>query len=137
MIEQLNAELAELKNKKEAIIPKIDEINSKRKEELNKVNQKYDNMVLDINSEIDELEKKVNNDLINSFINAIMEEFDLKRSTSEYTISKKIREYKEYIKTIDQFPQELVNRLEKLIAGDPIENIAYDLENIQSKYIRD
>jgi enoyl-[acyl-carrier-protein] reductase (NADH) len=136
MIDQLKLKLEELEAKKQNMKPKINEMNAQREEELNVVNEKYDKLVGEINSEVYNFELQVNNDLINSFVKAVMDEFDLKRSTSEYSISSTIKEYKEYIATVEMFPEELVDRLEKLIEGDPIENIAYDIEKIQEKFIK-
>ena len=63
-----------------------------------------------------------------------MKEFDAKRSTGEYTVTDEFKEYKDSIAQFKKFPRELIDRLHKVINGDPIENIAYDLEKIRTKY---
>ena len=73
-------------------------------------------------------------DLIDLFSKAVMEEFDQKRSTSEYSLTDNFKEFKDSISEIDFFPKELVERLDKVIKGDLIENLAYDLEKIESEF---
>lgn len=135
MIDKLKSELEDLQTRIQEVKPKIDELNAQREDEIGKINEKYDKLIDEVNSEVNKFREKVNNDLIESFIKTVMNEFDLKRSTSEYTLSDDIKEYKEYIATVDMFPDKLVQRLEKLIGGDPIENIAYDLEKIQEQFL--
>lgn len=136
MIDQLKSKMEELELKKQEVKPKIDKLNAEREEELLSVNNKYDKLITEINSEVNKFENDVNNDLIDSFINNVMDEFDNKRSISDYVITDKIKKYRDFIKTVEMFPKELVDRLDKLIDGDPIENIAYDIENIKNKYMK-
>lgn len=136
MIDQLKSKMEELELKKQEIKPKIDKLNAEREEELLSVNNKYDKSITEINSEVNKFENDVNNDLIDSFINSVMDEFDNKRNISDYVITDKIKKYRDFIKTVEMFPKELVDRLDKLIDGDPIENIAYDIENIKNKYMK-
>jgi len=136
MIDQLKSKMEELDLKKQEVKPKIDKLNAEREEELLNVNNKYDKLITEINSEVNEFENNVNNDLIDSFINSVMYEFDNKRSISDYVITDKIKNYRDFIKTVEMFPKELVDRLDKLIDGEPIENIAYDIENIKNKYMK-
>ena len=136
MIDQLKSKMEELELKKQEVKPKIDKLNAEREEELLSVNNKFDKLITEINSEVNKFENDVNNDLIDSFINSVMDEFDNKRSISDYVITDKIKKYRDFIKTVEMFPKELVDRLDKLIDGDPIENIAYDIENIKNKYMK-
>lgn len=136
MIDQLKSKMEELDLKKQEVKPKIDKLNAEREEELLSVNNKYDKLITEINSEVNKFENNVNNDLIDSFINSVMDEFDNKRSISDYVITDKIKKYRDFIKTVEMFPKELVDKLDKLIDGAPIENIAYDIENIKNKYMK-
>jgi len=136
MNNQLNSKLEELEIKKNAIKPKIDEINEKREEEIQTVNKKYDHMVYELNYEIQKFEDDINNEIIQSFVDITSREFDLKRSTGLYSISDEIKEYKERISRIENFPEELLDKLHRVINGDPIENIIYELEDIKEKFLR-
>jgi len=136
MIDQLKSKLEDLEIKKQDIKPKVDEINAKREEELQNVNKKYDHMISEINVEIEKLENKLNNDLIQSYEKIVMQEFDAKRSTSMYSITDGFKTYRNSIAEFDFFPKELLNRLDKVINGAPIDNLAYDLENIKVKYTK-
>ena len=136
MIDQLKSKMEELELKKQEVKPKIDKLNAEREEELLSVNNKFDKLITEVNSEVNKFENDVNNDLIDSFINSVMDEFDTKRSISDYVITDKIKKYRDFIKTVEMFPKELVDRLDKLIDGDPIENIAYEIENIKNKYMK-
>ncbi|MFX1503359.1 MAG: hypothetical protein ACFFDH_20520 [Promethearchaeota archaeon] len=120
--------------KKKELQPKIDEINLKREEEIQKINQKYDHLLYDINYTTQQLENEFYNDLIKSFVMIITREFDLKRSSDIYEVSNEFKIYKNEITQFTEFPEELINRMHKVINGDPIENIIYDLEKIQKKY---
>ncbi|MFX0002827.1 MAG: hypothetical protein ACFE9C_14805 [Candidatus Hodarchaeota archaeon] len=128
--------LKELEIKKKELQPKIDEINAKREEELQKVNKKYDHMIDDINYTAQQLENKFYNDLIKSYVDIVTREFDRKRSSEEYEISREFKDYKESIAEFEIFPKELINSMHKVINGDPIENIMYDLDKIQKKYLK-
>lgn len=76
------------------------------------------------------------NDIIDLFSQAIMDEFELKRSTSEYFLSDNFKEFRDSLSEIEFFPADLVERLDKVIDGDLIENVAYDLEKIKANYKR-
>ncbi|MFX1311703.1 MAG: hypothetical protein ACFFHD_03685 [Promethearchaeota archaeon] len=136
MIDKLNAILEELELKRKEVKPKIDEINAKREEELQNVNKKYDHLISEVNYEIEKLENRFINDLIQSFENIVMLEFDAKRSSEMYSISDNFKDYRNSIAQFDLFPKELIERLDKVIDGAPIDNLAYDLENIKTKYIK-
>ncbi len=116
MIEELKSKLKELELKKSKLQPKIDEIEAKRAEELQEVNKRFDHMVADVNIEV------------------VMDEFDAKRSTSDYMVTDRLKDFRESVLELELFPKELIERLDKVIDGDPIENVAYDLEKIEAKY---
>ncbi|TFG01363.1 MAG: hypothetical protein EU539_14125, partial [Promethearchaeota archaeon] len=135
MIEEIINKIEELKNLEKEIEPKIDELNSQRDNEIKKINQKYDEKISHVSNEVETYRKNLMKLIYDSFEKAIMNEFDAKRSTSEYSITPQIREYKEAMKKVEFFPEELIEKLEKVIAQEePIENLAYDLEKIESQY---
>ena len=134
MIEELKSKLKELELNKSELQPKIDEIETKRAEELQEVNKKYDHMVSDVNIEVQDLKNKIMNDIIDLFSKVVMDEFDAKRSTSDYMVTDNFKDFRESVLELELFPKELIERLDKVIEGDPIENIAYDLEKIEAKY---
>jgi len=136
MINQLKSKLEELEIKKNAIKPKIDEINLKREEETQTVNKKYDHMVYELNYEIQKFENDINNEMIHSFVDITSRELDIKRSTGLYSVSDEFKEYREKIARFENFPEELVDKLHRVINGDPIENIIYKLEDIEKKYLK-
>lgn len=136
MKDQLNSKLKELEAKKKELQPKIDEINRKREEEIQKVNKKYDHMIYDINYTAQHLEDEFYNDLIKSFIEIIIREFDRKRSSDIYEVSNEFKIYKESIAEFEMFPRELIDNMHKVINGSPIEEIMYDLKKIQKKYLK-
>lgn len=136
MIDQLKLKLEDLKLKKQDMKPKIDEINSKREEELQNVNKKYDHMISEINVSIEILENDLRKELIQSFENIVLQEFDAKRSTSMYSITEGFKAYRESIEKFEMFPNELLDRLDKVIDGAPIDNLAYDLEKIKANYLK-
>ena len=136
MIENLKSKLKELEIKKANIRPKIEEIEEKRAEELQEINKKYDHIVNDVNIEVEHFEQKIKNEMIDLFVKVIMDEFDAKRSTSDYEVTEKFKEFRDSMTEIDIFPSELIERLDKVINGDPIENIAYDIEKVEKKYKR-
>ncbi|MEJ2295682.1 MAG: DUF3086 domain-containing protein, partial [Candidatus Lokiarchaeota archaeon] len=117
MINQIALKLEELEAKKSALSPKIDEIERKRNEELAEVNKKYDHLVQDTSIEVEEFEDKIMNDLIDLFVKVVMDEFDTKRSTSDYVLTEKFKEFRENIAEIEIFPEELIERLDKVIEG--------------------
>ena len=134
MTEQLDAKLKELEIKKLGLQPKIDEIEAKKAEEIKELNRKYDHIFLDAKSEVDDFEQKIMNEIIDLFSKAVMDEFDVKRSTSEYTVTENFKDFRNVVSKIELFPKELVERLDKVIDGYPIENVAYDLEKLETKY---
>jgi len=133
---QLKSKLEELEIKKKAIKPKIDEINLKREEEIQTVNKKYDHMVYELNYEIQKFDNDIYNEMIQSFVDITSRELDIKRSTGLYSVSDKFKEYREKIARFKNFPEELVEKLHRVINGDPIENIIYELEDIEKKYLK-
>ncbi|MCK4370832.1 MAG: hypothetical protein KAW03_07175 [Candidatus Lokiarchaeota archaeon] len=134
MSDKLNSKLKELESKKKELQPKIDEINLKREEEIQDVNKKYDHMIYDVNYTAQQLEDEFYNDLIKSFVEIVMREFDIKRSTDIYEVSNEFKDYRETISQFNMFPEELIIMMHKVINGDPIENIMYELDDIQKKY---
>ena len=136
MSDKINSKLKELESKKKELQPKIDEINLKREEEIQDVNKKYDHMVYDVNYTAQQLENEFCNDLIKSFIEIVTREFDIKRSSDIYEVSSEFKDYQKSISQFDMFPEELINKMHRVIIGDPIENIMYELDKIQKKYIK-
>jgi flagellar biosynthesis/type III secretory pathway protein FliH len=134
MIEQLKSKLKELEIKKQELQPKIDKIEEKKAEEIQELNKKYDHMIQDVNAEVEDSEQKIMNDIIDLFSKVVMDEFDSKRSTSEYMVTENFKEFREKVSEIELFPRDLIERLDKVIEGGLIENIAYDLEKIETEY---
>ena len=134
MIEDIKAKLAKLELMKSDASPRILEINEKRAEVIAEINKKYDHLVEDISIEVKDFENRLIGELIDSFIKVIMEEFDAKRSTSEYTLTDRFKNFKDDMAEINLFPPELIERMDKVINGEPIENLAYDIEKFESKY---
>ena len=133
-IKEIKSKLEELEAKKRQTSPKIEEIEVSRQEELAEVNKKYDHMVDDVKQDVKLLENNLMNYIIDTFEKVVMNEFDTKRSTSEYTVTDDFKDFREGASEIEMFPKDLMERLDKVINGDPIENIAYDLEKIKSMY---
>jgi galactose-1-phosphate uridylyltransferase len=136
MIEQLESKLKELEIKKLELQPKIDKIEEKKAEEILELNKKYDHMIQDVNVEVEAFEQKIMDDLIDLFSKIIMDEFEQKRSTSEYSLTDNFKQFRDAISEIEFFPKDLVGRLDKVLEGDLIENVAYDLQKIESEYKR-
>ena len=134
MIEELKSKLKELELKRNELQPKIDEIEGKRAEELQEVNKKYDHMVADVNTEVQDFKNKIMNEIITLFSKVVMDEFDAKRSIGDYMVTDNFKDFRESVLELEMFPKELIERLDKVIDGDPIENIAYDLEKIEAEY---
>ena len=134
MIDQLKLKLEELEIKKQELQPKIDKIEEKKAEEIQELNKKYDHLFQDANIEVEDFEQKIMNDVIDLFSKAVMDEFDTKRSTSEYMVTENFKEFREKVSEIELFPLDLIERLDKVIEGGLIENIAYDLEKIETEY---
>ena len=136
MTEQLDSKLKELEIKKLELQPKIDEIEARKDEEIQGLNRKYDHMILDAKSEVDDFEQKIMNEIIDLFSKAVMDEFDAKRSTSEYIVSENFKDFRNGVSKIDLFPRDLIDKLDKVIEGGLIENVAYELEKIEASYKR-
>ncbi|MFX1303133.1 MAG: hypothetical protein ACFE9X_07230 [Promethearchaeota archaeon] len=136
MSDRLKAKLEELDKKKKELQPKIDDINVKREREIQDVNKKYDHMIYDINYTAQQLEDEFYNDLIKSFVEIVTREFDVKRSSDIYEVTNEFKDYRELIAQFDMFPKELINKMHRVINGYPIENIMYELDDIQKKYMR-
>jgi len=134
MIEDIKAKLAKLELMKSDASPRILELNEKRAEAIAEINKKYDHLVEDISIEVKDFENRIIGGLIDSFIKIIMQEFDAKRSTSEYTLTDRFKNFREDMAEVNLFPPELIERMDKVINGDPIENLAYDIEKIEAKY---
>ena len=134
MIEQLKSKIEELELKKQELNPKLEEIEKQRAEEIAEIDKRYDHLIADAKIEVTGYEQKIMNDMIDIFSKVIMDEFDLKRSTSEYRLSDNFKEFREDISKIKFFPKELVEKLDKVIDGDLIENVAYDLEKIENQF---
>ena len=134
MIQQLKSKLKELETKKQELQPKITKIEVRKAEEIQELNKKYDHLIQDANFEVQEFEQKIMDDLIDLFSKVIMEEFEQKRSTSEYSLTDNFKEFRNAISEIEFFPKALVERLDKVIEGDLIENVAYDLQKIEAEY---
>ncbi|MFX0048493.1 MAG: hypothetical protein ACFE8G_10055 [Candidatus Hermodarchaeota archaeon] len=134
MIQQLKLKIKELETKKQELQPKIAKFEAKKAEEIQLLNKKYNHLIQDANFEVQEFEQKIMNDLIDLFSKVIMEEFDQKRSTSEYSLTDNFKEFRNAISEIEFFPKALVERLDKVIEGDLIENVAYDLQKIEAEY---
>ena len=136
MSEQLKSKFKELENKKKELQPKIDEINAKREEEIEKINKKYNHMIYDVNYTAQQLEYEFYNDLIKSFVEIVTREFDIKRSSDIYEVSNEFKIYRQEIAQFDIFPEELINKMHRVINGDPIDDIIYELDDIQKKYLK-
>jgi len=134
MIEQLKSKLKELEIKKQELQPKVDKIEEKKAEEIQELNKKYDHLIQDVNTEVMDFEQKIMNDIIDLFSKVVMDEFDTKRSTSEYMVTENFKEFREKASEIELFPRILIERLDEVIDGGLIENIAYDLEKIEAEY---
>jgi len=136
MTEQLESKLKELEIKKRELQPKIDEIEAQKAEEIQELNRKYDHMILDVNSEVEDFGQKIMNDIIDLFSKAVMDEFDAKRSTSEYMVTENFKDFRNGVSKIELFPRDLIDRLDNIIEGGLIENLAYELEKIEASYKR-
>ena len=134
MTEEIKAKLEKLQKMKSDTNPKIIEINEKRVEEIAEINKRYDHLVEDISIEVDDFENSIIGELIDLFIEVIMKEFDAKRSTSEYCLSETFRLFRDNMDEIDLFPEELIYQMDMVIAGQPIDNLAYNIDKFEKKY---
>jgi hypothetical protein len=136
MTNHLESKLKELELKKKALKPRIDEINAEREKEIQDVNKKYDHIVYEVNYEIEQFENSVYNELIESFLDIVTKELEIKRNDSLYSVSSQFKEYRENIAKFEIFPKELIEKLDKVIDGGPIEEILYILDDIKKKYLK-
>ena len=136
MTNHLDSKLEELELKKKSLKPKIDEINVKREKEIQDVNKKYDHMIFEVNYEVQQFENNFYNELIESFGVVASRELEIKRSNSLYSVSDQFKEYRENIAKFEIFPKELIQKLDKVINGSPIEDILYILDDIKKKYLK-
>jgi len=136
MTNHLDSKLEELELRKKALKPKIDEINVKREKEIQDVNKKYDHMIFEVNYEVQQFENNFYNELIESFGDVVSRELEIKRSNSLYSVSDQFKEYRENIAKFEIFPKELIEKLDKVINGSPIEDIIYILDDIMKKYLK-
>jgi len=136
MTNHLDSKLEELELRKKTLKPKIDEINVKREKEIQDVNKKYDHMVFDVNYEIQQFENNIYNEVIESFSKVLSRELEIKRSNSLYSVSDQFKEYREDIAKFEIFPKDLIEKLDKVIGGSPIEDIIYKLDDIKKKYLK-
>lgn len=136
MIEQLKSKLKELADRKKKLQPKLDEISTKREEEIQVVNTKYDHLLYDLNYNVQKIVDEFYNDLIKSFVEIVSREFDAKRSQEIYEVTKEFKTYRKLIPEFEMFPKELIQKLHDVINGHPIEEIVYELEEIEKKYLK-
>ncbi|TXT64878.1 MAG: hypothetical protein BAJALOKI1v1_510018 [Promethearchaeota archaeon] len=137
MLEHIKTKVEKLKKNEKEVTPQIEEIEAEREQKINEIKEEYQQKISAITSDIETFRNEVSNDLINSFIDAIMKEFDAKRSTSEYAVTEEIKQYRNSIATFEMFPTELVSELDKIISEEiTIENVAYELEKIKQKYLK-
>ncbi|MBD3353725.1 MAG: hypothetical protein GF364_19730 [Candidatus Lokiarchaeota archaeon] len=137
MIEELKAELQKLEDSKAEAQPKIDELNKERNKELALVEQRYDALIANVSKDVDELEEKVYNDLIESFEKIVMHEFDAKRSTNIYRITKKLKAYTQFVSDLDMYPKELAEKLQQVVSQEiTIEDVAYNVDKLKGKYLK-
>jgi DNA repair exonuclease SbcCD ATPase subunit len=136
MISHLISKLEELEQRKKTLEPKINEINIERKKEIQSVNTKYDHIIADINYELKQIENDIYNKMIESFVNVVTRELEVKRSNSLYSVTDEFKEYRTSIAKLHMFPQELIENLDKVINGSPIEDVIYILDDIKVKYLK-
>lgn len=134
MTEEIKAKLAKLEKMKSDTSPRILELNEKRGEEIVEINKKYDHLLEDVSIEVDNFEKRIIGELIDLFIDTIMKEFDAKRSTSEYSLTERFKIFRDNMAQIDLFPKELIDKMDNVIAGEPIDNLAYDIDKFEKSY---
>lgn len=137
MIDEIKEKMAELKRRKDDAQPKIDKLEEQRKNEVGAINKQFDKMVEDVTADVTALEEEVYNDLIKSFEKAVMSEFDAKRSTSAYSVTQDLKNYKEFIAEVDGYPEELKEKIDQ-VADEviTIEDVAYHVEELMAKYLK-
>ncbi|MBD3213921.1 MAG: hypothetical protein GF311_15025 [Candidatus Lokiarchaeota archaeon] len=135
MAEQILSKIEELRKLEQEIEPKIKELEEKRDNEIGEINKKYDRKISDVSNEVETFKKDLMDTIYQSFEQAVMNEFDSKRSTSEYSVTSQIKEYRDSMNEVDLFPDQLIEKLDKIIVEEePIENLAYDLEKIKTQF---
>jgi DNA repair exonuclease SbcCD ATPase subunit len=135
MIENIKQDLEKLKEKQEQLTPKIKKLKKERDKEIEKIRQKYQKRIDRVTSELDGFKQEISNNLIKSFEEIVMQEFEAKRSTSEYSLTKDFKTYRDFVAGVDMFPGDLVLQLDKVISGEnTIEDVAYNLEDIKKEY---
>lgn len=136
MIQEIKQNLQKLKERQEQLDPRIKKIKRKRDEEIEEIKKKYKKKIAQVTSELDSLKKEISNNLINSFEKMVMQEFEAKRSTSEYSLSEDFEAYRNFVAGVDMFPGNLVLELDKVISGEnTVEDVAYNLEDIKKEYL--
>jgi hypothetical protein len=133
-VNEIKSKLEELEAKRREVKTKIEDIEALRQEELGEINKKYDHKVDDVKEGVKLLENNLMNNIIDTFEKVIMNEFDIKRSTSEYMVTDDFKDFREGVSEIEMFPKDLIERLDNVINGAPIDNVAYDLEKIKNIY---
>ena len=136
MNDQLKEKIRQLKEKKRSIQPDINKLNSQKGKEIQVINIKYDDLISQLDTDSFKLEQEVFKDLIESYSKVIMDEFDAKRSVSEYNVTNNIKDYKNYMAGIDMYPKELIEKLNRIINGEKIENFVFELDDIKKKYAK-
>jgi DNA repair exonuclease SbcCD ATPase subunit len=137
MINHLITKLEELEQRKKSLEPKIKEINNEREQEIQKVKTKYDHIIADINYELKQIENGIYNEIIESFVKIITRELEVKRSSSLYSVTDELKEYRTSISQLRLFPEELIEKLDKVINGNPVEDVIYVLDDIKAKYLKE
>ncbi|MFX1280225.1 MAG: hypothetical protein ACFFA3_12475 [Promethearchaeota archaeon] len=136
MINHLLLKLEELQQRKKELQPKIDDLNTQRENEIQNIHKKYDHIIADINYELTKIENDVFNKMIESFVNLVTRELEVKRSSSLYTVSDEFKEYRKNISKLGIFPEDLIRKLDKVIEGNPIEELVYLIDDIKTKYLK-
>lgn len=136
MIQEIKQNLQRLKERQKELTPKIQKIKRKRDKEIEEIKKKYKKKIAQVTSELDGFKKEISNKLINSFEKIVMQEFEAKRSTSEYSLTEDFKTYRNFVAGVDMFPGNLVLELDKVISGEnSIEDIAYNLEDLKKEYL--
>jgi hypothetical protein len=136
MISHILSKLKEFEQRKKSLKPKIDEVNIEREREIQNVNKKYDHIIADLNYELRKIENNIYNDMIKSFVDIVTREFEVKRSNELYTVTEEFKEYRANISKLKIFPEELIEKLDNIINGKPIEEVIYILDDIKAKYLK-
>ncbi|MFW9771237.1 MAG: hypothetical protein ACFFFB_01260 [Candidatus Heimdallarchaeota archaeon] len=133
-VKDIKSKLEELERKKHQLKPKIDKIEEERQAALAEVNKKYGHMIDDVKQEVIQLESQIMNHVLDVFEKLVMNEFNAKRSTSDYVVTDHFKEFRDEILEVEIFPKELIEKIDMVIDGEPIENIAYNLDKIKDQF---